>query len=214
MPRRALLDHRPWLLTSLVAALAFYFLSDERVGGLFLIMFKGSACLALAAYALARHPSRDAKLIAVVMTFSAAGDVAMELDDEVWGGGLFLAAHLIAIALYLLNRRASPSGSQVMTALALLVMVPSIGFLLTGEVAVALYALGLAAMAACAWLSRFSRYAVGLGAILFVVSDLLIFAELGGRIERPVTEWLVWPFYYAGQFMICTGVIQKLRSER
>lgn len=212
MPRRALVEHRPWLLTSLVAALAFYFLSDERVGGLFLILFKGSACLALAAYALARHPSRDARLIAAVMVFSAAGDVAMELDDEVWGGGLFLAAHLIAIVLYQLNRRAAPSGSQWATAVTLLVAVPLIAYVLTGEAVVALYALGLAAMAGSAWLSRFSRYAVGLGAILFVVSDLLIFARFGGRIEQLVSEWLVWPFYYVGQFMICTGVIQKLRA--
>lgn len=211
MPTRALVEHRPWLLTSLVAALAFYFLADERVGGLFLIMFKGSACLALAAYALARHSSRDARLIAAVMAFSAAGDVAMELGDETWGGGLFLAGHLIAIVLYGLNRRTAPSGTQVAAALALVALVPLTGLLLTGSAMVALYALGLGAMAGSAWASRFSRYRVGLGAILFVLSDLLIFAQLGGKLDPSVNEWLVWPLYYAGQFLICTGVIQTLR---
>ncbi len=213
MPKRALAEHRPWLLTSLVAALAFYFLSDERVGGLFLLMFKGSACLALAAYALARHRSSAARLIAAIMVFSAAGDVAIELD-ETWGGALFLVAHLIAIVLYRFNPRAKPARSQVLAALALVVGVPLAAYLLTDSAAVALYAFALGVMAGSAWVSRFSRYRVGLGAVLFVVSDLLIFARIGGKIDQPVHDWLVWPLYYAGQFLICTGVIQKLRPSR
>lgn len=213
MPRRALAEHRPWLLVSLAAALAFYFLSDERVGGLFLLMFKGGACLALAAYALAHHRSREARLIAAVMVFSAAGDVAIELD-ETWGGGLFLVAHLIAIALYRLNPRQAPARSQVLAALALIVGVPLGAYLLTGHAAVALYAVALGVMAGSAWVSRFSRYRVGIGALLFVISDLLIFARLGGEIDQPIHDWLVWPLYYAGQFLICTGVIQRLRGSR
>ena len=214
MPRRALLKHRPWLLTSIAAALAFYFLSDERVGGLFLLTFKGSACLALAAYTLARHPMRDGWLLAGVMALSAAGDVAMELGDQAWGGGLFLAAHLVAIALYRLNPRHKLARSQAVAAIALVVLVPLCGYLLSGSTTVALYALGLGAMAGSAWASRFSRYRVGLGALLFVASDLLIFARLGGGLAPDLSEWLVWPLYYAGQLLICVGVVQKLRRER
>lgn len=213
MPKRALIEHRPWLLTSLVAAIAFYALSDEQVGGLFLIFFKAAACATLAIYALARHESAAARLLAGVMGLSSAGDVAMELGDEVWGGGLFFAAHLVAIVLYRLNARRRPVGSQVAAAAALALLTPLIGFLLADSVPVALYALGLGAMAACAWLSRFSRYDVGLGALLFVASDLLIFARFGGRLDPSVADWLVWPIYYAGQFLICTGVIRKLRSD-
>lgn len=213
LPKRALAEHRPWLLTSLVAALAFYFLSDERVGGLFLIVFKGSACAALAAYALARHGGRDGWLLAGVMVFSAAGDVAMELGDETWGGALFLSAHLLAIVLYRLNPRPSPSGSQRAAAWALVIAVPLIAYLLTSSAVVTLYALGLGAMGGSAWASRFGRYRVGLGALLFVASDLLIFARLGSRLEPSLTSWLVWPLYYTGQLLICTGVVQKLRRE-
>jgi uncharacterized membrane protein YhhN len=46
-----------------------------------------------------------------------------------------------------------------------------------GAPGVALYSLGLALMAATAWLSRFPRYRVGIGALMFVVSDLLIFGR-------------------------------------
>lgn len=213
MPRRALVEHRPWLLVSLATALAFYFLSDERVGGLYLIAFKGMACLALAIYALVRSRSRSGLMIAGVMAFGAAGDVGMELD-ETWGGALFFAGHLLAIGLYRLNPRASLAASQRWAALALLLIVPLLAWLLTGSGAVAFYATGLGAMAASAWASRFSRYRVGLGALLFVVSDLLIFARLGGHMSADVTAWFVWPLYYAGQFLICTGVIQRLRREK
>lgn len=213
MPRRALVEHRPWLLASLIAALAFYFLPEERVGGLYLIAFKGMSCLALAVYALIRSRVRAGLLIAAVMALGAAGDIGMELD-ETWGGALFLAAHLVAIVLYRLNPRAKLASSQRLAALALLVFTPLLSWLLTDSGAVAFYATALGAMAASAWASRFSRYRVGLGAILFVVSDLLIFARMGERIDPAVSEWLVWPLYYTGQFLICTGVIQRLRRER
>jgi len=28
-----------------------------------------------------------------------------------------------------------------------------------------------------------------------------------------LAEWLSWPLYYCGQFLICTGVIQALRRD-
>ena len=68
-------------------------------------------------------------------------------------------------------------------------------------------------MAATAWASRFSRYHVGIGAVLFVISDLLIFAEFGPLAESTIPSLLIWPLYYAGQFLICTGIIQTLRGD-
>ena len=43
MPKRALIDHRPWLLAGIAMALAFWLLSDSALGGLFLIALKGGA---------------------------------------------------------------------------------------------------------------------------------------------------------------------------
>ena len=90
----------------------------------------------------------------------------------------FLIGHLVAIRLYRQHRRAAPAASQRAAALALLILTPLTAFLLGGPL-VALYALGLGGMAATAWLSSFSRYRVGLGAVMFVISDLLIFARMG-----------------------------------
>ena len=82
-----------------------------------------------------------------------------------------------------------------------------------GAPGVAVYSLGLALMAATAWLSRFPRYRVGIGAVLFAVSDLLIFARMGPLADSPLPDLLIWPLYYFGQFLICTGVVGELRAR-
>ena len=54
---------------------------------------------------------------------------------------------------------------------------------------------------------------MGAGALLFVASDLLIFARMGPLATSPLPHLLIWPLYYFGQFLICTGVIGTLRRE-
>ncbi len=193
-------------------AIAFWMLSDSAFGGLFLIVLKGGSVAALAGYALSRSGVPDARLIAAVMAIGATGDVGIELDIRV-GGGLFLLSHLGAIALYLRNRRSHPAATQKAASVALIIGVPMAAWLLTGDPMAVIYAVALGGMAAAAWISRFSRYNVGIGVLLFVVSDLLIFARLGAMLEQSLTAWLVWPLYYAGQLLICTGVIRTLRRD-
>ena len=43
-----------------------------------------------------------------------------------------------------------------------------------------------------------------------MVSDLIIFARESGQLPGEIAEWLVWPLYYAGQFLIATGVVQTV----
>ena len=212
MPKRTLIEDRPWLVAGIALAIAFWVLSDSALGGLFQIALKGGSVAALAGYALSRSRAPDARLIAAVMAIGAAGDVGIELDTKV-GGGLFLLSHLVAIALYLRNRRPGPTATQTAAAVALVIGVPIAAWLLAHDPMAVVYAIALGAMAASAWLSRFSRYHVGIGALLFVVSDLLIFARLGGELDQGVTSWFVWPLYYAGQLMICTGVIRAVRRD-
>ena len=68
-------------------------------------------------------------------------------------------------------------------------------------------------MASTAWMSHFPRYRVGIGAVLFVVSDWLIFSRMGPFDLGVLPHYLIWPLYFAGQFMIATGVVQTLRHE-
>lgn len=213
MPKRALVEKRPWLLTSLAAATAFYLLRDSQLPGVYQILLKGAGVALLAVYALARHRGRDSHWIAAVMALGALGDMVLEIDFQV-GAALFLAGHAVAISLYLRHPRKRTTMSQKGAALALLIGTPLISWLLPADRGtaplVALYALGLGGMAASAWMSSFPRYRLGLGAVLFVISDLLIFARMGPLAESPVPDLLVWPTYYIGQLLICIGVVGEL----
>ena len=212
MTRAALIEHRPWLLASIVAAIAFYVLRDAPIGGVQLMLLKGTAVALLAVYALRRSTGIDGKMIALVMAFGAVGDMAIEISF-IAGGGAFFLGHLVAVALYLRNRRPSPSPSQQLTGLALLVATPLVSWFLSHDGGVTLYATGLGAMASTAWLSRFGRYRVGTGAVLFVLSDWLIFSRMGAIDLAPLPDLLIWPLYYFGQFLIATGVVQALRRH-
>jgi len=46
-----------------------------------------------------------------------------------------------------------------------------------------------------------------------VISDLLILARMGTQIDPAIADWLVWPIYFTGQLLLCTGVIQALRNR-
>ena len=216
MPRRALIERRPWLLASLVAGISFFFVRDGALAGLFKMAWKGAGVALLAVYALIRAPGTDGKMLAAVMAFGAAGDMAIEISLEA-GAASFFVGHVIAIALYARHRRTSLTPTQKATAVALLLGTPLIAFLLPADRSaapgVALYALALGGMAAAAWSSAFPRYRVGLGAVLFVVSDLLIFSRMGPLRASPLPDLLIWPLYYLGQSLICTGAVGFLRGK-
>jgi uncharacterized membrane protein YhhN len=216
MPKRALIEQRPWLLASLVAGISYFFVQNSQLPGLYLMAWKGAGVALLAVYALVRHSGADSRQIAVVMAFGALGDVLIILQRE-WGAVAFLIGHLIAIHLYLRHRRAKLTVSQKAAALCFLVLIPAISFLLPSDRAaapgIALYATGLGAMTAAAWTSTFSRYTVGIGAVMFAVSDLFIFAEIGPLKGSAIPDLLIWPLYYFGQLLICTGVIGELRRR-
>lgn len=213
MPKRALIEKRPWLLASLVAGITYYFVRQGSMPDLFEWLLKGAGVALLAVYALARHHGADARQIAAVMACGALGDVLIEWRLEA-GAAAFLVGHLVAIALYLRHRRPSLAPSQKALALALLIVVPAIAWMLpadrVGAWPVAIYSLALSGMAAAAWTSSFPRYRVGIGAIMFAASDLLIFARMGPLSASIVPDLLIWPLYYFGQFLICTGVIGEL----
>lgn len=225
MARRALIEHRPWLLAAVAAAVAYYFLRDNQasggwaIAGTWLILLKGAGVGFLAIYALRRAPGLDGALLSAALVLSALADMALELYFAV-GGAVFAASHAVAIALYMRNRREKTTASQKLLATALLIVTPLVAYYFSERLEVTIYGAILGAMAAAAWTSRFPRYRVGIGAVLFVVSDMLIFSQLGlvilGEPHEP-SIWptlLHWPLYFAGQLMIATGVVQVLRGEK
>jgi len=213
MSKRALAEHRPWLLASVVAGVAFYFLWNNAIAeGLWGILLKGSAVGLLAIYAMRRTRGVDGAILVIALALSAAGDMVLELDFRA-GGALFVLSHLVAIVLYARNLRDEPLPSRYLGAFALLIAGPLVSWLLAERADLAVYGAVLGAMAAGAWMSRFRRSRVGLGAILFVASDWLIFSRFGTFDLGVLPDMLVWPLYYAGQVMIATGIVQTLRAD-
>lgn len=181
------------------------------------LAWKGTGVGLLAVYAAMQARSLDGWLLTAVMTFGVLGDVLLGVNFIV-GALAFLAGHLAAIGLYLRNRRRGTTHSQLALAVVMVPVTVTIAFLLPADRAaapgVAFYSLGLALMAATAWTSRFPRFRVGIGAVMFVVSDLLIFARMGPLPDNLPVGLAVWGLYYFGQLLICVGVIGALAQWR
>jgi uncharacterized membrane protein YhhN len=177
-----------------------------------MLAWKGAGVWLLAVYAGLLARKNDGWLIAFVMGMGALGDVLLERNMTA-GAGAFLVGHIAAIYLYLNNRRLVLTASQRWL---VIVAVPAIGLIawsLTRSGPILIYTLFLAMMAASAWASRFPRYWTGLGAMMFVVSDLLIFARMG--IWEGVS-WIspaIWLLYFGGQVLIVLGVTRTLARE-
>lgn len=214
MPKRTLIEKRPWLLASIAAAIAFYALRMSAVPGLWLILLKGSGCTLLALYAWLHGCGRDGRLLAAMMAAAALGDMAIEIDFGI-GALAFFAYHLLAISLYLKHPREHATPTQKAAAVAMLLLTPLLAWLLpvdrTAAWPTALYGLALGGMASCAWMSAFPRYRVGVGAVLFLASDLLLISGMNAPEGRALGDALVWPLYYVGQLLVTVGVVQVLR---
>ena len=185
-----------------------------------IIAWKGAGVMLLALWAALQardaNPEGEGWLIAMVLAFGALGDVLLDAVGLTTGAAAFAVGHVIAIILYARNRRESLTPSQTLFGW----LIAPLGVLITialvhgqpdGIMAIA-YAALAGIMAAFAWTSRFPRYRVGIGAVLFLVSDLVIFA---GQTVWAGTIWpklLIWPLYFGGQALIAWGVVKTLQA--
>ncbi|WP_430414258.1 lysoplasmalogenase [Parasphingorhabdus sp.] len=214
--KSAFIESRPFLLLSLLFGISYFFVRDSNIPGLYLMLWKGAGVGFLAVYALVRLHRIDGKIVGAIMALGAVGDMAIEYDQTM-GAIAFLVGHILAILFYSRFRRHKLAFSQKLFVILLVPLSVLIAWTLPSDRAdalgVAIYCLSVALMAAMAWTSRFTRYQVGAGAILFLVSDMLIFARMGPLETSMIPEMLVWPLYYFGQFMIATGIVRTLRHE-
>lgn len=174
--------------------------------------WKGAGVALLAVHAALRARSLDGWLLVAVMVLGTGGDVLLETQGLTVGAVSFLLGHLVATWLYLRNRKPG-----LLVPLLLIPVVVAISYLLphdrAGAPGIALYSLFLAVMAATALMSRFPPKTVGLGALMFVVSDLLIFGRLGPLPDNLAVGLGVWGLYYFGQMLICVGVAGALATS-
>ena len=196
---------------ALLAGLSYWAASHILPAGALLAAWKGTGVGLLALWALTSAPTTAGRWIALVLAFGALGDVLLETSGLTVGALAFLIGHLLATGLYWSRRRTGRDGTA--PAILLMLGVPLTAYALFGSPGVLLYGLALGAMAATAWISRVPRGLVGAGAVLFAVSDLLIFAQIGPLAGSIVPDLLVWPLYLAGQAMIAVGVVTSERTR-
>ncbi len=211
-------DRARWLWwLALLGGISFFAAVYQRLDGPAIWAWKTSGVAFLALWAAANARGKTGWMIAAALAFGALGDWLLDAKGLETGAVAFVIGHVIAITLYLTNRRPELTLSQRLlgwlTMPATLAIVWGMLSPAAGWWHAAIYSLFVAAMAAAAWTSRFPRYRTGIGAMLFLASDLFIFAGEGAVLSKDVTLWLVWPLYFGGQALIAWGVVSTLAKE-
>jgi hypothetical protein len=170
----------------------------------------------LAVYAWLHHSSRGAHRIALVMALGALGDMVLEVAFTA-GAAAFLAGHLVAIALYLQHGRESvcvrwtrgwrshwPSACRCWPGCCRRTgRWPCRSRSMPCRWAKWPRRRGSAPFRVDGWAR--GAYVCGVGP-----ADLRAHGPLA---TSALPHLLIWPLYYFGQFLICTGVIATLRRE-
>ncbi len=208
---------RPFLFISLIVAISYPISFYINMPDLVMIAWKMAAVGCLALYALRNHQHGNFLILAAFLSFYALGDGLVEFN-LIWGAIAFSIGHIIAIYLFSRYRRAQLSPSQKALACFIPFIVPIIAWTIVRSPTesgfdAALYIFLLAVMAAMAWSSSFPRYRTGLGAILFIISDLLLFSRFKIGDDNIILNLSVWYSYYFGVFLITTGIVQTIRKK-
>ncbi len=215
MKEHDLAHARPWLLASLFFGISYIFLKSSAMLGGFAILWKGACVSLLIPYVLRWRAVADRPLLAIMLGLYAMGDMLIEID-LLWGAFLFVCGHISAICYFWRQRRHAPAQSQLILAMVIPIASLVIAFFAVPGAAQEplplVYVGFVSIMAGSAWYSRFPRYRTGIGALLFLASGFLIIAREGGLLPGSITGWLVWPLYYAGIFMMATGIVQRSRA--
>ena len=201
-------------VAALVAGISYVFSWAIPLPDWAAIAWKGAGVGLLATWASRQGTGTDHRLLATVLVLGATADMVLELHFMA-GAAIFALGHVVAIPLYLRNRRSGVGARDVALSAAFLAGTVALAFHLASPdwaPAVAVYTLFLAAMAACALMSRFALAAAG--ALLFVLSDLLIFARMDLIANVGWADLAIWATYFGGQALIAWGVASALGVPR
>ncbi len=217
MPTNLVTSGTICLILSALAALAYELTPKDVSNPRWTITaIKGTAVGALALWALLYLPN---PLITAGLLLGAIGDIALTRPGQrafLIGMAAFALGHLAYAAAFLPHLAApNPRQTAILVALALLLasteiwLTPHTGALrnpIRGYVAV----IGLMAISATVLLPGPARESIQLGALLFVLSDLLLALRLF-RAHTPRSKSLLsltlWPAYWLGQALILLGAI-------
>lgn len=207
MPKRALMNKRPYLLGSLALALLVWMAPPQALPGLFGLLAQVGAIALLGVYAWHWSDAQPARLVAAAAMLSAATMLLWTLSAQI-AQLLFLAGLFCALGLFLQERRPVLSEFDKGIATVLTIGPAALAMIFAGfEPAIA--ALLMGGVAAAAWASQFPRWRVLPGALMLVIAYLLPFV-LPVTIETARTFAMIhWPLVFVGHFLIATGVVQR-----
>ena len=212
MPKRALVERRPWLVASVLLALVTTWLQSSRLADPYLMGLAAGPFVLLAIYAALRQRGRDTGLLAAMVGLEGLGWALATLSPDFAVMALWLA-FLAGLSLFLQHRVTAPQVDRRIAAAALLLGTPVL-CVAAGGMAMLVLGLALGAMAASAWISTFPRERVGAGGLLIVAGMLMAMIDTGG-IEAS-GRWLAlaaWPVAYLGNLVLATGVTGELRAR-
>jgi uncharacterized membrane protein YhhN len=155
---------------------------------------------------------RNAKGILAGLAFSWAGDLALQFEGQTWfiiGMAFFLGAQICYITTFT-KSGARPkawvaAGYGVALVVALILLWKPLGAM---ALPMTVYGVALAAMAT---LAASVNRTVGLGGMLFLISDFLIAFGIADTWAVPGPPIWVMLTYTAAQLLIVTGWVQRAR---
>jgi uncharacterized membrane protein YhhN len=205
MPRVVIILFGVFALLNIVASGAEY-KTLELVTKPFLLPL-----LALWVFLVQRWASKG---LIVALLFSAAGDIALNVEGDLWfmiGMGLFFCAHIAYIVTFV---KAGARPKPLVAAGYLVFLAAMLAWLWNGLDAMAIpmtvYALGLTTTAV---LSTAFNWRTALGGALFLISDLLIAIRVAGAAGLPADGAWVMLTYCAAQFLLATGFVAHLNRS-
>ena len=163
-------------------------------------------------------PALPLLLLAAAFFFSALGDLFLALKGDARnfprGLGAFLASHLFYIAVMLPVASAPETLAQKAISLAVglgaialyLTLAPTLGKL---KLPVGAYLVAIVVMALSALAIPEGAPLLGLGAVLFVISDSVIAFDKF-RTPVPYRGLIVWVTYYLGQALMALSLLALL----
>lgn len=153
-------------------------------------------------------------ILSLALALSALGDFFLALKDQqrffLYGLSTFLAAHVAYLAAFL-PHASVPEGGALIAVIAtlaaasafLIVLVPRLGKM---KLPVIAYFAIIMAMAAAAWSIPNASWLLGVGAVIFAISDSLI-AQRKFLKPFPGHHAAVWITYIAAQFMMTAAFL-------
>lgn len=205
-----------WLAEIARSGMAFEHLADLPLG--LTASWRSASVAGLALLVLLRTAGVTRVCLGGSLALIAAADILLSTKGLMSGGTVYVLAHIVAITGYVLLRDHRAGTPVRLIALA----VPILAVLGVAAAVTAasmhpvhlLYPAISGSMAAWALTSRFNRLTIGLGATLFVVSDVLLFWDFAFYEGTRALGWLIWPAYFGGLALIAAGAIEGPRKAQ